>query len=134
MKHRDWDRVKAVYSGIIGQVENGSLTWHSSALEISLAINETLLLNQDMRSAQALTTSTKCSRGIYQCESSEDEDYSQNAWCLKYNKGSCDQDAPHKTTIKGQLVSCDHFCSKCWHWDEVKRWHPASSQDCPNHA
>ena len=32
-----------------------------------------------------------------------------------------------------QLMACDHFCSKCWREDEVKKWHPASSQECPNH-
>ena len=129
MRSHNWESVKAVYSHILGHIENGTLSWESHHVEISLAIQDCLLSSQIWRTGQS---SRRPHKTQFNPSSDESKDYSKDAWCLNFNKGDCKMEAPHTADIRGQKVTCDHFCSKCWSVDAEKRKHAAKSQMCPN--
>ena len=129
MKNHSWEAVKTAYCCVITEIENNAIDWESSMLEFNMIIQGSMLKHSEGASAQPQSSSSKGEKG-----GDSKRDYSQDAWCLEYNKGVCEKKAPHQVTIRGQSVKCEHFCSKCWHTDKVKLEHAASSRDCPHYA
>ena len=126
--------IRTVYCSVLCAIECGELTWSSSRADFNAVMQECLMMHHNLRdkedssfedSYEAAATSTDSRVKIV-------ADYSMDAWCWSYNQGLCEEEAPHQAVVRGQDVSVDHFCSKCWSVDREKREHAASDiAACP---
>ena len=122
-----WEEVKFTYTVVLGRIEKGRLDWDFPLTEFDRAINwadklrPRLALQGSGGSGKNSKKSGKGGRkGVLLL------------WCWDFNQeAGCKKSAPHSTELKGNTVSVEHMCSRCYAADKSKKAHSAASAECP---
>ena len=119
-----WEEVKFTYTCVLGRIEKGRLDWDFPFADFERAMNWAKMLRPRPGSGSSGKNSEKSGKG--------GRKGALLLWCFDFNsEAGCSKSAPHNSEIKGNTVSVEHMCSRCYDADKSRKAHAAASAECP---
>ena len=117
---RSWEKARAAYFAIISSIEEGEASWDSSFGHYDLmcpAPSENKLENKPEYKNVPSRAKTQKTRDFF---------------CKDYQKGDCQQSAPHRAWICNSMETVEHFCFTCFKAKLGKLTHVPGTEQCSN--
>ena len=116
-----WERARAAYFTIVGSIEEGEVDWGSSFGHYDLMCPAPVYeLRHAQRADRAPATKPRNMQGTSK----------RDFYCMEFQWGECQLQAPHKAWIRNAYEMVDHFCAQCYRAKAGKQAHLPGSDQC----
>ena len=116
---RDWEKARGAYFAIMSSIEEGEATWESSFAHYDVMCPPRY---------EEVGVKTEVKSAAPRNRSGQKRDF----FCKEFQKGDCNQSAPHKAWIRNSSETVEHFCITCFRAKSGKLPHGSATDDCPN--